>query len=138
MDGPLRSRFVIIATVLALALMPCAKISAAYAKSVSQTNMSVIDDAAVQAGVELAVSGPEQGTDTQCLTCCKQWQGVVPRFEAMAAPAQTAELVVAIWLHQESWPRNASRLSGMGARSPPEPGGTAFQAFFARTSRFLS
>lgn len=140
----MKNKFVIIATVLALVLMPCAKISAVYAKSVAQAGATTGEpsDAGIntpaETGIVVAASSLEQGADPRCTKRCTQWHGVLPRFDAKATQVHAGKLVMVVWPYLEARSQSATILAGLRARSPPRLAGTAFQNFFARTSRFLS
>lgn len=140
----MKNKFVIIAIVLALVLMPCAKISAVYANAVAQTGTTTGErtdagfNTLAETGIVATASSLEQGADPRCTKRCIQWHGVLPRVEAMAALVHTGKLVVVVWRYQETRPHGSAILARLRARSPPRPSGTAFQVFFARTSRFLS
>ena len=136
----MRDRLVIVATILALVLMPCVKVSAVYAKALPTSSdwLDKSGDSRIDAGTETGVSEETATSDASCTKRCKQWHAVVPRVEPLAAPLHQGKQLTAIWRCQQNWPKSSVVLTGLGARSPPPPNGTAFQVAYFKTSRFLS
>lgn len=138
----MKNRLVIALTVLALALVPCGKIAAAFAKtaapaSVAFTHLIATLHDGGHPVAHMVVPEPDDA-DPVCLKSCKTWQGVVPRTDDLGTPAANTLVVVEVLVSHQAWPKTASDLNTLGARSPPEPAGSAFDRIFATTSRFLS
>lgn len=139
----MRNRFVIALAIAALVLVPCGKIASAHA--------SIAAAALAAAGAAPGDSGQPAGTgrystaaDFQddrkpaCHKTCKTWQGVFTRKDDAAPPKSAPEALRAPYLVTLVHATPSLRSGSVGARSPPEPAGTAFARAYAATSRFHS
>lgn len=137
----MKNRLIIAVTVFALVLVPCGKIAAALAKANTPHSVTLIDLVeTIHNGVRtVAENAAPESNDSNpiCLKSCKTWQGVMPRADDHAPLPATAHVVIDVLAFHQAWPKSAADLNTLGARSPPEPAGTAFGRVYATTSRFL-
>ncbi len=138
----MKNRFVIALLAFALLAMPCAKIATAYAgaqagASYAGTLEALIEGGAFPEAGTLVVAESDDSTPV-CHKSCKTWQGVVPRPDDLAAMGAKIQIVVALLSYDVDLPSYSVEQADFGARGPPEPTGPVFEAFYAKTSRFLS
>ena len=140
----MNNRVVIALLVLALVAMPCAKLASIYgevsALAKEATTATLEADLAAEGAAASLDTFVAEGDDSKpvCRKSCRQWQGVVPRFDDVVPPGAQTQVTVAALPYDVAWTAESRARSGIGARSPPTPTGPAFDLHFARTSRFLS
>ena len=140
----MQNRFFIAVMAFALMAMPCAKIATAYANALAQdgasfaVSLEALIESADFSHAQAAVTADEGEQKPLCHKSCKTWQGVVPRPDDLAALGAKTQAVVDVLGHVVELPNYSSERSVLGARAPPQLAGSAFSAFYAKTSRFLS
>ena len=140
----MRNRFFIAVMAFAVMAMPCAKIATAYASALAKDGASFA--ASLEAPIEgadfsraQAAAVADEGEQKPiCHKSCKTWQGVVPRPDELAALGAKIQIVVDVLGHIVDLPNHAPERTVLRARAPPRLAGSAFSAFYAKTSRFLS
>ena len=140
----MRNRFFIALMAFALMAMPCAKIATAYANALAKEGASfaVTLEALIESAdfsqAQAAVMADEGEQKPLCHKSCKTWQGVVPRSDDTATMGAKIQIVVDVLGHNADLPNYAAERTVLRARAPPQFAGSAFSAFYAKTSRFLS
>lgn len=141
----MQNRFFIALMVLALVAMPCAKIATAYANALAEdgasfeVSLEALIEGADFSHEQAAVVAADEGEQKPlCKKSCTTWQGVVPRPDDLAALGAKIQIVVDVLGHTVDLPNYAPERTVLRARAPPRLAGSAFSAFYAKTSRFLS
>ncbi len=130
--------------VFAVLAMPCAKIATAYANALAQdgapfaVTLEALIESADFTHAETTVAVDDGEPKPLCHKSCKTWQGVVPRPDDVAALSAKTQIVVETLGYDVDLPDYGPERSVSRARAPPELTGSAFTAFYAKTSRFLS